>query len=107
MTLRVYNPEDPVNTYSASSELDYVIGKLCEILYFIGKSESDLETITIDEIIAGIRETAPFTKSSMQDGVYVATAANTELNALTIKLVSSARRHWYRYHIAKGADNNA
>jgi len=107
VTLRTYDPASPSNTYDPDAEIVYCEDKLYEVLSYIGMADADLSVITIDEIIEGIRSTVPFSKVDMDDGVYVISAGGTELNALNIRLVSSARRHWHRYNIAKVVKANA
>ena len=107
MTLRVYDPASPSTTYNADAEITYCEDKLYEVLSYIGMADVDLSVITIDEIVEGIRSTVPFSKLDMENGVYTITAGGTELNALNIRLVSSARRHWHRYNIAKVVKANA
>jgi len=107
VTLRSYDPANPSTTYNADTEISYCEDKLYEILAYMGMSNVDLSVITIDEIVEGIRSTIPFTRLDMDNGVYTITAGGTELNALNIRLVSSARRHWHRYNIAKVVQANA
>lgn len=107
MTLRSYDPASPTNTYNADAEISYCEDKIYEILAYIGMSDVDISELTIDEIVAGVRGTIPFTRLDMDNGVYTITAGGTELNALNIRLVSSARRHWYRYNVAKAVRDNA
>jgi len=59
--MRTFDPQSPSNTYSASEDIDFVEGNLLEIMYIIGYSEQDMATITIDEIIEGIRSVFSYT----------------------------------------------
>ena len=99
--MRTFDPQSPSNTYSASEDVDFVEGNLLEIMYIIGYSEQDLTTITIDEIIEGIRSVFSYTRLLNTEYENTLTAEETLRNANCILLTSCARRLWYRYNLAK------
>lgn len=105
MTIRSYSTSNTVNTYDAQKDYDYLRLGLLEILYLIGYSESDLDTLTIDEIISGIREHYPYVR--VDNTKESNTASELYLKELYIKMVMKARRLWFRYNLAKAALNNA
>lgn len=56
MTLRSTNPTSPQKLYSGASTLEWTERNIVSILYMVGLTEADLDTITIDEILDKIHE---------------------------------------------------
>lgn len=107
MTVRNYSRSNPSNTYSAENEIDLIESRILEIMLMVGMDQNNLDTVTIDDIILGIREKYPFTKNDIQNGITTITAPLAYMNNLNLLLVSSARRLWFRYQIAKAVSQNA
>jgi len=105
MSLRNYDPANPINTFSATSEVDYCEEKLTEILLLLGYSADQLNVLTIDEVVEKIREIFPYQRirSELREFGQVLTSAQINVNIRCIALTSSVRRLWYRYNIAKAA----
>jgi hypothetical protein len=57
MPARSTTPESPQRLYSGASTLAWAEQNVLSIMYMIGMDENDLETVTIDEILQGIKDT--------------------------------------------------
>ena len=108
MSIRLYDPLNPSETFSATAELSYVEEKLVELLLSLGFNSSDLLTITIDEIVNKIRELFPYQRvsSELMEFGQVLTSAQVNINIRCIELTGTARRLWYRYNMVKAVVEN-
>lgn len=56
MSTRTTSPANPQKLYSGASTLEWTERNLVSILYMVGMTEADLETVSIDQIIEKIYE---------------------------------------------------
>jgi hypothetical protein len=101
VTIRLYDPQNPSDTFSAESELAFVEEKLYEILFTVGITDFVLDELTIDDIVLAIRNMVPFTKNESYGDTYIIDPSSTILNSMSIFLIGNARRLWFRRQIAK------
>lgn len=57
MPVRSTTPASPQRLYSGASTLAWAEQNILAIMYMIGMNENDLETVTIDQILQGIKDT--------------------------------------------------
>jgi hypothetical protein len=107
MSIRTYTAGSGSNTYSHESEIDYIESKLAEIMTLVDLDPLNINTITVDDIILSIRSKYPFTKNDVVAGVVTISPAAASINNINLHLVSSTRRLWWRYQIAKNVRDNA
>jgi len=107
MTIRSYTAGSGLNTYSYLSEIDYVESKLAEIMILSDLDPENLSITTVDDIISAIRVKYPFEKNDVEAGVVTISPASASINNINLHLVSSTRRLWWRYQIAKNVRDNA
>jgi hypothetical protein len=86
--------------YDATSDLERIESKLTELCYIAGV-DTDLDAITIDELIAALRINYRYTTQ-------VAVASNEPaavdwLRKANFNLVIQARKYWWNRQLAKGA----
>jgi hypothetical protein len=86
--------------YNPTSDLERIESKLTELCFIAGIS-ADLESITIDELIAALRVnyryTTPLAMATNEP------AATDWLRKANFNLVIQARKYWWNRQLAKGA----
>jgi hypothetical protein len=86
--------------YDPTSDLERIESKLTE-LCFIAGIDTDLDSITIDELVTALRVnyryTTPLAMATNEP------AATDWLRKLNFNLVIQARKYWWNRQLAKGA----
>lgn len=86
--------------YDASADIDRAELKLAQICYTVGLNGSNLDTLSIDEIIAAIRTHYRYTSPLGTSAEPAAVDWNRQAN---FHLVIQARKYWWTRQLAKGA----
>jgi hypothetical protein len=88
--------------YDASKDLQRAEEKLLEIIYIAGLENTDIDTVTIDDIVSALRSSFHYT-TSVSLSYY--SAATDYLRQENFHLVIQARKYWWYRQLAKGALN--
>lgn len=88
------------NLYDATKDLERTERKLLELIYIAGLDNTDIDTVTIDELIEALRKGFVYTSAVGNSYNIGATAFLREEN---FHLVIQARKYWWYRQLAKGA----
>lgn len=94
------NASPLIRGYQPDTDLAYQEQYLLFAFYCLGMSEADLETATIDDVVALIRETYPHDKASPQN------AWDNLFHEIQLKLLMNVRRAWFDRQMAKEVQRN-
>lgn len=87
------------NLYNPDTDLERTELKLYEICYIIGLSPENLDSVTIDEIINGLRGSFYYTSPP---GGASTIAAIDWLRQANFHLVLNARKYWWYRQLIRG-----
>jgi hypothetical protein len=101
--------------YNAEKDINYIEKNLCYFLNIVGLGSSELDTVTIDDLVDAARSLMPFLpgevanvtagSSLIRDTPIVEDPVYIYLRAKNLPLVASIRRFWYLRQLAIGAIN--
>lgn len=86
--------------YSPEKDIERAELKLAQICYIAGLDGANLDSLTIDEIIAAIRESFRYTSPQTSSTEPAAVDWNRQAN---FHLIIQARKYWWNRQLAKGA----
>jgi hypothetical protein len=90
------------NLYDATKDLERSEQKIAELAYIAGLDPTDLDTVTIDELIQALRAVFPYTSPV---GISYNVCATDFIRQENFHLVIQARKYWWYRQLAKGAQS--
>jgi hypothetical protein len=90
------------NLYDAAKDLQRSEEKIAEIAFIAGIDSSDLDTLTIDDLVEALRNSFPYTSPTSFSYDVCATDYIRQEN---FHLVIQARKYWWYRQLAIGAQS--
>lgn len=94
----------PGNLYDVAADLNYVESELATLMFVLGLDWANVGSTTIDDLVNTIRTNYKYVEADMltyYDG-HPCTAGDNLLKTQNANLTSTARRLWWRRHMALG-----